>query len=207
MRLELASPQAVRYACLKFHYSKAIPSAVCSFSVFNDLNEWCGVIIYSGGANQHLGKEFGLVQGQVCELVRVALNGKQECTSQALGLSLRLLKKYNPMIQLVISYSDCDQQHIGTIYQATNWIYKGMVQLNGGTPKFCIKGKTMHGRSVASKGWKQNIEWIRKHVDVTARLVRTKGKHKYLFPLNKFMRKKCLPLSKPYPKKENILVV
>ncbi len=115
MKLTLASYKAVKYACLHFHYAKAIPMALCSFNVYNDAGEWCGCIVYSPGANQHQGKKFGLKQGQVCELVRMALNGKQESTSQALAISLKLIKKYNPLLQLVVSYADCDQEHIGTL--------------------------------------------------------------------------------------------
>ncbi|KAA5532668.1 protein Mom [Taibaiella lutea] len=158
MKLEIASYQAVKYSCFNFHYAKAMPMTLCSFSVFNDKGEWCGCIVYSSGANQHQGKKYGLVQGQVCELVRVALNGKQENTSKALSISLKLLQKMNPLLRLVVSYADCDQEHAGTIYQATNWIYEGLTELNGGTPKFKIRGKVIHGRSIAKKGWKQSIE-------------------------------------------------
>lgn len=200
MRLTLATYEAVKYSCLNFHYAKAMPIALCSFNVYNGSGEWCGCIVYSPGANQHQGKKFGLKQGQVCELVRMALNGKQESTSKALAISIKLLKKHNPLLQLIVSYADCDQDHIGTIYQATNWIYEGCMELNGGTPKFRIKGKVTHGRTVAKRGWKQNIDWIKKYKDPAAELVYTKGKHKYLFPLNNSIKEICRNLSQPYPK-------
>ncbi len=73
MRLEKASPKAIRYACLNFHYAKKVPVSQSSFNVFNCKNEWCGVIIYSIGANKDLAKSFNLVNGRVAELVRVAL--------------------------------------------------------------------------------------------------------------------------------------
>ena len=206
MKLEPASYKAVQYACRYFHYAKAVPQALCSFSVFNDAGEWCGCIVYSLGANQYLGRKFGLVQGEVCELVRVALNGRHGSTSKAVAISLKLLKKVNPLLKLVVSYADCDQEHTGTIYQATNWIYAGLVELNGGTPKFRIKGKVTHARSLGSRGWKANIDWIRKYKDATAELVYTKGKHKYLFPLTKAVEDRCRPHSKPYPKKTNAAV-
>lgn len=199
MKLTIASYEAVKYACLHFHYAKAIPMALCSFNVYNDAKEWCGCIIYSPGANQHLGKKFGLVQGQVCELVRMALNGKQESTSKALALSLKLLKKQNPLLQLVVSYADCDQEHIGTIYQATNWIYEGLMEQNGGTPKYLIDGKVTHGRTLSKRGWKQNIDWIKKYKVPDVKLVYTKGKHKYLYPLTNNIKSKCKTLSQPQP--------
>lgn len=202
MRLELATYDALRYACLHFHYAKAVPAAVCSFSVFNDNDEWCGCIVYSGGANSKLGNKFNLVQGEWCELVRVALNGKQEATSQALAMSIKMLKQYNPLLKLIISYADCDQSHTGIIYQATNWIYEGKVQLNGGTPRIRIFGAVKHPRTIGKKGWKCNIEWLREHIDPNAEYVYTLGKHKYIMPLTKKMRKICAPLAQPYPKRE-----
>ena len=59
------------------------------------------------------------------ELVRVALNGKQEKTGSAVAKSLWLLKKKAPVVRLVVSYADSEQGHSGIIYQATNWIYTG----------------------------------------------------------------------------------
>ena len=199
MKLSIASYKAIKYACLNFHYAKRVPVPRVGYNVFNELNEWCGVILYSSGSNQHLGKKYGLVQGEVCELVRMALNGKQSSTSKALAISLKLLKKECPLLKLVVSYADTEQGHVGTIYQATNWMYEGEREKGKqGTPSFVIKGKSMHGRSVYSRKWKQNIEWLRENVDPGAYLVYPKGKHKYLYPFNNNIRK--LITIEPYPK-------
>ena len=79
-----------------------------------------------GGANNNLAKAFGKNSGEVLELERVALNGKQEYTSQAVAMALKQLHKDDPLCQIVVSYSDHRQKHLGTIYQATNWIYLGL---------------------------------------------------------------------------------
>lgn len=207
MRLELASYKAVKYACLKFHYAKAVPLSLCAFSVFNNAGKWCGCIVYSSGSNRHLGTKFGLKQGEVCELVRVALNGNQESTSKALSVSLRLLKKRNPLLKLVVSYADCDQDHYGTIYQATNWIYEGKTELHGGTPKWKVHSKITHGRTICNRGWHANLDWLRKNVDPNAEAVYTSGKLKYLFPLTPELKSICLPLAKPYLKKEKMILL
>ena len=115
MKLEKASGKAIKYVCENFHYSHTTPVIRLGYSVFNDNNEWCGVILYSSGANPRIGSEYGLVQGQVIELVRMALNGKQEYTSQALAMSLKMLKKDAPAVKLVVSFADRNQNHIGTI--------------------------------------------------------------------------------------------
>lgn len=95
MRLEIASIKAIRYACMNFHYAKSIPVNPFAFSVFNNKNEWCGCILYNAGANLNIGKQFDLVNGQIIELIRMALDGKQESTSKALSLSLKLIQKKN----------------------------------------------------------------------------------------------------------------
>lgn len=199
MILKKASYKAIKYACLKFHYAKSIPVNVFGFSVFNKKNEWCGVILYAMGASPNIAKPYGLKQGQVFELVRMALNGKQGSTSKALSLSLKLIKKKLPLCQLIVSYADIDQNHKGTIYQATNWIYEGEFN-KGMVSAFIINGKKTHKKTIHSKGIKQNIENIRKYLDVNAEPFITKGKRKYLYPLNKNIKNKIYKLNKPFPK-------
>lgn len=206
MILQKASSKAIKYACTHFHYSKSIPSNPVGYSVFNGgevKNEaFCGVIVFSRGANRLIGSPYTLRQGQVIELTRVALNGKQESTSKAISIALRLIKKDVPLCKLVISYADCDQNHIGTIYQATNWYFTGLVQKNR-LFGFMVNGKKKHKKSVHSLGIPQNIENVRKYLDPKAERVITRGKLKYIYPLDKSMIKLCKELSRPYPKKED----
>lgn len=126
MRLEKASYKAIKYACLKFHYAKRVPMAALAYSIFND-DEWCGIVSFGFGIGINTGKSYGLNMGEVVELTRVALNGKQTCTSEVVAMCLRALHKDCPQVRLVVSYADADQKHYGTIYQATNWIYVGAI--------------------------------------------------------------------------------
>ena len=196
--LTLANSSAVKYACMNYHYAKRVPISTVAFNVYED-EEWCGVIVYGYGANPHIAEIYDKWPGQVLELVRVALNGKQKTTSECLALSLKELKKYCPLVDLVVSYADVDQGHVGTIYQATNWIYVGLMN-EGSKSDFVIKGKSMHPRSVGAKGWKVSLEWIRANIDKNATQNITKGKHKYIYPMNKKMRKKAKKLAQEYPK-------
>lgn len=208
MRLSLATHNAIKYACMNFHYAKRVPIVFIAYNVYNGNDEWCGVIVYGNGATTNIGKQYDLGQGQIYELVRVALNGKQECTSQAVSMSLKQLHKDRPLCRLVISYADCDHEHLGTIYQATNWIYQGQFSHSkrGG---FIIHGKLVHPRSICHKkvidnGVKRNIhqslEDIQRFIDKDATEYHTKGKRKYLMPMDKAMRRQIMPLAKPYPK-------
>jgi len=200
MRLEKASHKAIKYACMNFHYAKAVPVNVIGFNVFNKQNEWCGCILYGSGANNNLPKPYGMVSGQVLELVRMALNGKQESTSKAMALSLKLLPKILPLCNIVVSYADIDQNHYGTIYQATNWYYTGETNI-GMRTGFIINGKKTHNKTVHSKGIKQSLDDVRKYLDVNAEPYITKGKRKYIYAINKKYLSLCKSLSMPYPKK------
>lgn len=199
--LKRASADAVRYACMNFHYAKAVPSAQYAYNVYNDNGEWCGVIIFGSGATPNLAKSVGLMIGEVLELVRVALNGKQPCTSQCVAAALKRVHIDAPQIKMIISFADMDQSHIGTIYQATNWIYLGDMKC-GEYGAFIIHGVKMHPRSVHSKGWKQSLPWLRENVDPCAEQLRTKGKRKYIFVFDKKLRKEWQKKALPYPKKQ-----
>jgi hypothetical protein len=204
MRLEKASEKAIKYACMKFHYAKAKPQSLCAYSVFNNENEWCGVIIYGLGAGNKMAIHFNVSSGQCCELVRVALNGKQINTSKAISISLRLLKKDCPLIRIVYSFADLDQNHYGTIYQASNWIYLGeSTEYSAG---WIVKGVKRHRRILSDKLKKYKVPLndynVKKYLDRNAIEYISKGKRKYIQIFDKSLNEKFKALSKPYPKKE-----
>ena len=198
MRLEKASGQAIRFACRYYHYSKSTPQIRLGYSIFNDDNEWCGVVLFSNGANPSIAREFDLVQGQVIELVRMALNGKQSFTSQVLAAALREIKKDAPAVKIIVSYADRNQEHIGTIYQATNFLYIGEYANERG---IMMNGKLTHRRSINKKYGKSGIDWIKQNIDPDAEVIIGKSKIKYVYPLDKRLAKKLKGMSKPYPKK------
>jgi len=207
MRLEIASSKAIRYACMKFHYANSVPVNTFGYSVFNDENEWCGVILYGTGANNNIGKAYCLSQGEVIELVRMALNGKHKSTSKALAISMRLIKKDVQLARLLISYADIDQEHYGTIYQATNWIYVGTSMLNATDSSWVVNGNRYHGRIISDwvkkKGGLNGMsrkEFLQTYYDSNAYEYITKGKRKYIYPLDKSLVPLCQSLAKPYPK-------
>ena len=211
MRLTVATRDAIKFACLRFHYAHSVPVNTIGFNVYNGGGEWCGVILYGTGATPNIGSEYGLKTGETIELVRVALNGKQEATSQAVAASLKMLREKCPLVRLVVSFADCDQSHLGTIYQATNWIYVGERERST-RAAFIIHGKKVHPKSVYSIRVKiggvlapcpQTIEAVRKYLDKDATEFFTAGKRKYLYPLDRRIRKRILPLAKPYPKNED----
>lgn len=202
MRLSRATSKAIKYACLNFHYAKAVPSVSYGYNVFNDNEEWCGVICFGCGATPNIGTQYGLVTGEVVELVRVALNGKQEITSKAVALAVKMLHKDAPLIKLIVSYADVDQGHYGTIYQALSWTYVGC---HAGDRYFIINGKKTHNKTIHSMGIKQSLESVREKLDCNATEFHSKGKRKYLYAFDKGLRKEIQKKALHYPKKEEAM--
>lgn len=73
--LKKANNEAIKFACHNFHYSKSVPVNTFGYNVYFN-GEWCGVILFGTGANNHIGEPYGLAQGEAIELVRIAMNGK-----------------------------------------------------------------------------------------------------------------------------------
>ena len=190
MRLERAYAKAIRYAIMNWHYSKSVPMVQVGYAVFNDAGDWCGVVCYSIGANNNIASPYGLKQGQVAELVRVALNGKQESTSKAVAISLKLLRKDCPLAEMLVSYADTGQEHIGVIYQAGNWVFTGRQKVTAHVfdPK---KGKAVQAKTINSTYGSQ-VGLIK---------VASPDKLKYICPLTKAAKAIAETLRKPYPKK------
>lgn len=207
MRITRANMESIKYACTNFHYAKRTPANPIGYNVYNNSDEWCGVIVYGTGANNKIGSEYNLCQGQILELTRVALNGKQEQTSKALALTISQIRKDIPQCRMLVSYADIDQNHLGIIYQATNWIYTGDSLIDSHDSSYIVRGKRLHGRALSSiiksKGGLKGMtrdQFVQYYLDANAERYITKGKRKYVFALDKKMRKKLLSLSKPYPK-------
>lgn len=195
MKLTKANSKAIKYACKNFHYSQSVPTVQYAYNVYNDKDEWCGVILFGGGANNNLAKSFNLRNGEVLELERVALNGKQEQTSKAVSIALRLLHKENPIVKLVVSYADHRQKHLGIIYQATNWIYLGMTKTSDF--QYFYNGKWTHERTINSKSNKDELK-------ATLQKRQNLNKFKYVYCFDKELKEKYNVIKKQYPSKQDL---
>ena len=200
LKMDWASHDAAKYACEKWHYSGCIPKSKLVKVGAWENGKFIGVVIFGMGATPNLCRPYKLNMDQACELVRIALTTHKTPVSKIMGIAIKFLKKSNPRLKLIVSYADKDQGHTGAIYQATNWIYQGLVNA-GSRGAFVVNGKKMHPRTVGSKGGVQSIDWVKKNLDPNAYEHFTSGKHKYLMPLDAEMRAKILHLSKPYPKR------
>lgn len=206
LKIDWATHDAAKYACENWHYSNSIPkSKLVKIGAWEN-GVFIGVVIFSYGATPQIGSPYRLKQTQVCELTRVALKSHKNSVSKILSIAIKFLKKANPGLRLIVSYADQDMNHHGGIYQATNWVYEGIVNV-GTRSAFIIRGKKTHPRTIGLMGGIQSLKWVQKHLDSNATEFFTRGKHKYLMPLDDEMRRQIEPLRKPYPKRAGSIVV
>jgi hypothetical protein len=121
-----------RQACTEYilciHYARRWPSISFAFGLFKS-NVLCGIITYGTPPSSALrvglaGKEF---KNDVLELNRLCLrNNTKNEASMLIGRSLKLL----PPNKIIISYADTGKGHSGVVYQATNFLYCGLSQVN-----------------------------------------------------------------------------
>ena len=196
LRVAPCSHDAALTAVTRWHYSRVMPAGkTVRFGAWES-GRFVGVVIFSRGATPVLGSRYGLTQTECVELTRVALRDHVAPVSQVVSAALRELRRTNPGLRLVVSFADPGEGHHGGIYQAGNWVYTGaMVQRE----YFVVKGRLMHPRSVGAQGWRQSLPWLRQHVDPRAHGVTKPGKHRYLMPLDRQMRRRVERLSLPYP--------
>lgn len=188
IRLYPATAAQIKYSCLYLHYAKTIPSVQVGYACFDD-DKFVGCICFGSGANNNLGNKYGLLQGQIMELVRVALipqSDRAYQTSRYVALAMKLLKHDKPLVKLLVSYADTKQNHKGIIYQATNWLYMGKSYNESAIDP--ETGEIKHTRSLHSKYG--SIKGFTR--------VKDKPKHIYLYPFEKRMRQELESKAVPF---------
>jgi hypothetical protein len=119
--------------------------------------------------------------------------------SRVLGICLRCLKKCTS-IKFLVTYADPSYGHLGTIYQATNWLYTGLSER---TPLIQLGDeKPRHSRSLSHCYGMLSTDYFASH-GIELRKVPQAGKHRYVIFLDKTYRNKLNVPFLPYPKKEN----
>jgi len=138
LKIDWATHEAAKYACLNWHYSKTIPvGKLVKIGVWEN-NKFVGVVIFGRGANKSLGTPYNLLQTECCELVRIALTKHITPVSRIMSIAIKLLKNIHKDLKLIISFADGEQNHHGGIYQANNWVYVGKTN---SADEYLYKGK------------------------------------------------------------------
>ena len=159
----------------------------------------------------------GLTKNNVLELTRLYIDDGygSNIESYAIAQSFKWFKQNDKAIKALLSYADNGQEHLGKIYQATNWIYQGLNTDMNLMPNYGISltenpYEWMHSRTVFSKYGSHNIEHLK---TVLGKLGHKKfwraqesGKHRYIQILGKDKKERKQMLknmkhpAKPYPK-------
>ena len=130
----------------KYHYAHRVPSISYAIGLYVD-DVLAGCITYGMPASSKTrsaicGEKY---QDLVFELNRLYCHEwvGRNSESWLIGQSFKLLPK--PLI--LVSMADTGQEHIGYIYQATNWIYTGLSDDSGCFSKIEINGKERTSKS------------------------------------------------------------
>tara|TARA_R110000803_G_scaffold99579_3_gene167698 strand:- start:4275 stop:4976 length:702 start_codon:yes stop_codon:yes gene_type:complete len=199
LKIDWATHESAKYACKNWHYSKSIPvPPLVKVGVWENSN-FIGVVMFSRGASSNLMKPYGLTQDRGCELTRIALTNHITPVSRIVKIAIAFLKKNSPNLKIIISFADPQYGHHGGIYQAGNWDFIGSTNPSN---EYWHKGRRLHSRQVSEKGWNIQQGKQRKTIKPSdCQIIKTKGKYRYVMPLDAEMRKRILPLAKPYPKR------
>ena len=191
--------KAAKFAVEHWHYSGCMPkSKLVKFGVWEN-NQFIGAIVYGVGATSDLVKSYDLNKDEGCELVRIALKQHDSTVTRIISLSMSQLKSACPGLRLIVSFADPEHNHNGSIYQAGNWLYTGMTI---SSPEYIVNGKRWHGRALRHE--KPDHLTTRQYLviaDPNYKVVDGSKKYRYLYPLDRAMRRQIEPLAKPYPKR------
>lgn len=118
--------------------------------------------------------------------------------SRVIGIVARLLKKHTSLLFL-LSYADPSAGHLGTIYQASNWVYAG---LSDGMALYDLgDGIARHSRSLSYNLGSHSLRYLRSR-GITITKVAQEPKHRYVLPLRPGVAERLTVPVLPYPKKE-----
>ena len=190
-----------RQDCLPFllniHYAKRVPSVSWAFGLFmGDHLE--GVVTYGTPSSAPLrrgicGDEH---KSNVIELNRlVLLSNQRNHASVLVGRSLRLLEGN----KVVVSFADKAQDHVGYVYQATNFLYCG---LSAKRTDWKVRGmEHLHGQTIADefRGHPNRAQAMREKYGDDFYLAPRSRKHRYVTFIGTRRFKKDAEQSLKYP--------
>lgn len=212
---------------VKNHYSHAWTMCRYALGVFYksengsffDDEQLIGCLVYGYPVGRRAAASISdeLKTENVLELTRLYVDDGygSNIESYAISQSFRWFRENDTNIKALLSYADNGQEHLGKIYQATNWIYQGLNTDMNLMPTHGISltnnpYKWIHSRTVGSYWVSHNIEKLREAIgkEGYTEFWRKKesGKHRYIQVLGKdkkerkFLMNSLKHPSKPYPK-------
>lgn len=180
------------------HYLHRPAPCSIAFGLFDPFMQLQGVIMYGTPSAAALragiaGEDEAL---NVIELTRLWVDDDAPRNGESflIGRSIKQCGK-----EIVVSFADTAENHLGIIYQATNWLYTG---LSAKRTDWVIEGEDKHNLSLTDR---YSAAEVREKYGDKFRLQERSRKHRYIFINAKGHRRKEL-LEKlrydvvPYPK-------
>ena len=191
-----ASKDLVYKIIKKRHYAKKWSASSNIFAVYWDEGEseffedrklkLIGAVLYGHPSGFRVVKSIShkLEDGEVLELKRLWIEdgyGKN-IESYVISQTLKMLKECAPQVKVLISFADPVQEHKGTIYQATNWIYQGRKVSRGDFFEYKYPGSDewLSDRAIGAQLGSNSLSFVLKKIpDMEYR--RKLRKHRYLY--------------------------
>ena len=205
LRVHPVKPSTVKSMIVEQHYLHSMPAAprMC-FGVFDGENLEGAVVFSSGARNGHLLMSAVRPQ-EVATLARLWLSDAllKNAESRVIGAVLRHLRQHTNW-KLVLSYADPEAGHVGTIYQATGWLYFGQQQ-----PSSYVHlgdGVLLHPRTIYKRYGSNAIGHLRR-TGIPAERQAVGAKYRYAYVLNPAWRWRLAIGTRPYPRKNTMAEV
>jgi len=203
--LEKTSPSIANELIIKNHYSRTVAKGVVLNLCLKNNGKIVGIA--------QLG--YGIKPKQTCQWVQETLSTeyfelnrlwiddceKRNAESYFISKIIKYVKANHPNIKWILSFADGMMAKVGTIYQATNWVYTGF-RWDGGI-WITKDGKRMHNVSLWHKHGTQSREVLEKIYGTRLKKVYG-GQFRYFYFLNRKSRKLLTVPVLPYPKQEDL---
>ena len=216
LSIRLVSKDIAKDIIVNNHYSgiwTKVSYAIGLFYISNDEHKFfggvneqlIGVACYGDPIGRHSGASISetLDRTEVLELTRLfVFDGYgSNIESWFVGQTFNWLRENAPHIKALVSYSDPKVGHLGTVYQATNWVYQGNRIRPNDSWSFKRKEdeEWHHSRTSFVRYGTNDPKIIQTMVSVPFWIKKEPRKHRYVYILSHGKEKKKLFKSLKYP--------
>lgn len=167
---------------VRHHYLHSVPGGTqLAFGIFVRSRLMGAMTVGCGPAQAHCLVE-GAARNDCSVLTRLWLSDELPTNSESrvIGIVLRSVKK-NTNLKFLVSYADPSQGHVGTIYQATGWLYTG---LSSAMHLYDMgDGVARHSRSFSHAYGSHSLKYFARH-GIEVKTVPQSAKHRYVYFLD-----------------------
>lgn len=200
LRVEAVSSEVIKTLIIQGHYLHSMPATTTAcFAVYQE-RELVGAAVFTIGSRSGYLILSAAKPQDVATLARFYLKDAlpKNSESRVLSIILRMLRNLKPW-KFLLSFADPAYRHVGTIYQATGWLYLGMTGRNG----YVGFGENLlfHPRSLYNHFKTNSLQYFREH-GIPASRHYFPGKHRYGYFLDPSWRWRLRYVPQPYPRKE-----